>query len=486
MSAATPAHASSSLASRLGALCVLGLLAVAAMLLVPRHEPWFDEAQAWLLARDASPWEVIWKYARYEGSPSLWHLFLAIPAKAGAPPVVLNALSSGLALCGAALLLFKSPFPRLLRVLLPAGYFFFYQYGIVARSYALLVPLLWLVAVLHPQRFQHPAWYVAALIVLSHVSLHAAWIAGALMVVFTAEAWWGERRPQARLAPLVTVFGANTIFIVAQLWPRPDLYSPPWVVSRERIGKVLEEMWLGSVLPWPWASVVVLLVAVAFFYTRGVLLSYLVAVTGLLALFAFRFYSVWHQGILFALLIFHAWLAWGSPRRWRIGPIPDRCWPGLITGVLTVTAGVHVWWCALAGWLDWKLPYSGTREAALYLRAHGLDRQRIHLFKFSGCAILLYLDHNPFANVAPFMPGSFWAWTKDAFAGQNPAGVLQGDPPWILVGVQMQPPIDPKPAPPLPGYEIEHVFAGRMIWKDGIYQTDSYYLYRRVAPPAGS
>jgi hypothetical protein len=59
---------------------------------------------------------------------------------------------------------------------------------------------------------------------------------------------------------------------------------------------------------------------------------------------------------------------------------------------------------------------------------------------------------------------------------------VKGDPPWILVGVQLQPAVDTK-APPLPGYAIERIFSGRMIWKDGFYRTDSYYLYRRVAPP---
>ena len=182
-------------------------------LLVPRHEPWFDEAQAWLIARDASPWDVIWKYARYEGSPSLWHLLLAIPAKAGAPYITLNYISGALAMVGAALLLFKSPFPRVLRVLLPAGFFFFYQFGLVARNYALLIPLLWMVALLYPGRFTHPWRYVLGLIVLTHVTLHGSLIAGALMTVFVCEAWWGERWPQARLAPLVLVFAADTVLI---------------------------------------------------------------------------------------------------------------------------------------------------------------------------------------------------------------------------------------------------------------------------------
>jgi hypothetical protein len=449
-------------------------------LLVPRHEAWFDEAQAWLLARDASPWDIIWRYARYEGSPSLWHMLLLIPAKAGAPYVTLNFISGALAMCGAALLLFKSPFPRLLRVLLPAGFFFFYQFGLVARNYALMMPLLWILALLYPGRFTHPWRYVLGLIVLTQVNLHGSLIAGTLMTVFVCEAWWGERWSQARLAPLVFAFAADTVFIVVQLFPPSDMSSPHWYLDSHRTRQVFEEMFLGCVLPWPWASAVVFLVAGCFFYTRGVLLSYLFSTFLVLAVFIFRFFSPWHQGIIYALLIFHAWLAWQSPRRRRIGPVPEKCWPALTAGVLTITALVQVWWSVVSSWNDWRYPYSGTRAAAQYLHEHGIDQERIHIFKFSNIAVLPYLDHNPFANVAPFMPGDFWVWTKAIYAGQSPQGVVQGNPKWILVGAQLKPAEEPKTAPPIPGYTSVAIFPGHMFWKTGFVQTDSYYLYRRV------
>jgi len=269
MSVESPVSLPTSRVWQITALAVLVILAAALALLVPRHEPWFDEAQAWLLARDASCRDIVWKYARYEGSPSLWHLLLVLPAKAGAPPLMLNAISAALALAGGALLLFKSPLPRPLRALLPLGFFFFYQYGVVARSYALLVPLLWLTAIVHARRFEHPWRFVGTLILLSHVSLHAAWIAGSMMTIFCGEIWWRERWPLSRWAPLVAAFAANTALIVAILWPPPDLYSPPWVATRDRTIQVLHEMWLDSVAPWPWLAVLVLLCAAGFFYTRG-------------------------------------------------------------------------------------------------------------------------------------------------------------------------------------------------------------------------
>ena len=49
-----------------------GLLAY----MIPRHEPWADEAQAWELAQSLSLKSLFGTYIHYEGSPGLWHALL--------------------------------------------------------------------------------------------------------------------------------------------------------------------------------------------------------------------------------------------------------------------------------------------------------------------------------------------------------------------------------------------------------------------------
>ena len=51
-------------------LVYIALLSV----IILHHEPWADEAQAWILARDCSPINLIFKNLRYEGHPPLWYL----------------------------------------------------------------------------------------------------------------------------------------------------------------------------------------------------------------------------------------------------------------------------------------------------------------------------------------------------------------------------------------------------------------------------
>ena len=66
---------------------VVTLVLFAAMLAIvgPRHEPWFDEGQAWLLARDATLWDLLAHRVRYEGTPGLWHAILWLFSHAGMP-----------------------------------------------------------------------------------------------------------------------------------------------------------------------------------------------------------------------------------------------------------------------------------------------------------------------------------------------------------------------------------------------------------------
>jgi len=53
--------------------------------LFPRfHEPWFDEAQAWQIAKCASLKDILFTIPHYEGHTPLWHLILCCRPNLGA------------------------------------------------------------------------------------------------------------------------------------------------------------------------------------------------------------------------------------------------------------------------------------------------------------------------------------------------------------------------------------------------------------------
>ena len=60
---------------------ILILYASAVLVIMYFHEPWFDEAQAWLIAQDASLVELLTSITHYEGHPPIWFLALMPFAK---------------------------------------------------------------------------------------------------------------------------------------------------------------------------------------------------------------------------------------------------------------------------------------------------------------------------------------------------------------------------------------------------------------------
>ncbi|MBN2880118.1 MAG: hypothetical protein JXN65_10880 [Clostridia bacterium] len=146
---------------------VLFLYIAAISIISVFHEPWFDEAQAWIIARDVSFFDIIFSIPHYEGHPPLWHLYLALFAKSGIPyelglksaAIIINSIA-------AALIIFKSPFKKIIRYLIPFTYYFFYIYGVVSRCYSFTLLGFVLLAVTYRDRNAKPLLYVLSMLVL--------------------------------------------------------------------------------------------------------------------------------------------------------------------------------------------------------------------------------------------------------------------------------------------------------------------------------
>lgn len=131
------------------------------------HEPWFDEAQSWLIARDASYHDILFVRPHYEGHPPLWWLLLSVPAKLGVPyEIGLKSVQFLCAMLMISLLVFRCPLPAPIVALLPFTYFLCYQYGVISRPYALMVAAMFLSAIAWKDRNDHPVRLVLPLVLL--------------------------------------------------------------------------------------------------------------------------------------------------------------------------------------------------------------------------------------------------------------------------------------------------------------------------------
>ena len=113
------------------------LFCVSTIVLSIYHEPWFDELQAWAISKD-SLYNILFFLPHYEGHPPLWHLILKSFSYFNVPVEYGIKIPNLLFMFGAVwLLIFKSPFPQTVRLVLPFTYFIFYQYSIISRPYSI-------------------------------------------------------------------------------------------------------------------------------------------------------------------------------------------------------------------------------------------------------------------------------------------------------------------------------------------------------------
>lgn len=480
---------------------VLAVYAALLSLGIWRHEPWFDEAQAWLFARDARLLPLLAKWLRYEGSPGLWHVLLAVPAKLGLPYRSLNLLAGLIATAGIAVFLRYSQFPTAAKILLPFTYFLAYQYAVVARSYVLMPLLLFLIASLYRDKMRRTWLYCLLLCLLANTNLHGLLIALSLMALHVLD-WWPrhrqfERGERNRQYGVVLVFSAVVALLVLQLRPPADVafanghHLSPLRFLEMTLG-VLSDALEGA----PLLSLPVLVVSGVWFHRHGVLRVFLLPALLLCLLFSVKVFHLWHGGIPFLLWIFTAWLAFddeAARRLTRAGrtPVRERVFPWLLTLVLLV----QIHWSASAFRFDLRHNYSASREAAQYLKDHDLSDRTIYISGFHCLAVLPYFRENLFQNLNEGHKPCYWLWSVTRnpqvddphwVFGEGPgpiAQILRDRPELVLVGIKFP---YQRMWENLPGYEQVRSFEGNLCWKGGPCEADSFVLLRRQDPPANA
>ncbi|MBS1813799.1 MAG: hypothetical protein JSS87_02875 [Acidobacteria bacterium] len=148
------------------------------------HEPWGDEAQAWLIARDSSFWNIFRTRLHYEGAPLLWHTLLHVAAVLHVPWAAIPYLSGVVAVAGIYVLLRWSPFPLAVRALLPFTFFLQYQYAAVARSYVFFPLLLFAMCALYSTRKRHVVAFAVVAGLFVNLSLHGMVIGSVLVALY--------------------------------------------------------------------------------------------------------------------------------------------------------------------------------------------------------------------------------------------------------------------------------------------------------------
>jgi len=475
---------------RVGDAVVLTLYSCVILFTVRYHEKWADEAQAWLIARDLSLKSIWFRELRYEGSPGLWHTILWVAQHVfHAGYGSLGYIGVACAIAGAAVLVFVAPFPRYLRWPLAFTYVIVYQYAVIARPYTLL-PLFAFAAALVFKDVQHPERITIALFLLAMLTLHGTIIAACLALAFLIDVIkaWPTLEPRVRhnFIICVGVMTLTFLFIAVILKPTADVaeFAPKDSVALQSQVSPAQKMVTavcGAFLDSPLPSFAFLVLVGAWCAFRGRLLVFALPIVLLTALYGMVHGYAHHQGTIFIAAITALWIAWPTERE-RLGFDPLQRGATLgVTALILVLCQVNISDAAVAIEREYRYPYSGAEDAARYLKSVGADREPMFGYLFGVVAIQAYFDHNIFANLST---AYFHLGLQQKGTTLN-VDEIERVRPLYIVAYSIAPNELLKANGPVftsLGYELVHFSDGYYLYKRGVYQRESYLIFRRATP----
>lgn len=400
------------------------------------HEPGFDEAQAWLIARDSSIIELLTVICHYEGHPPFWHLILMPLAKSGVPfEIGLKLPGFVFSTISAAITIFKAPFPLIIRCLIPFTYFPFYQYGVISRPYSLLAVGFMLAAWLYKDRNNHPFAFGAALSVMSASSLYGMVFSAGIAVfwvweLFSNRITWYEIRRSKQIHSLSILLILN-LAILATIYPYPDTFAisigngeksvmllyllfgaPADATCCDYYSQVHVSKSLFQTLIYVLIGCLVNITIFVSAKTHGKLGLYVIPATLFVIVGGLIWFMPHHLGVLVLFYIFFFWCC--MDEEGECGPRtiqPQWHWPKSVSFIyryispilLVTTLGISLYWSFTACSNDVKLNYGEGRIAAAYIKEKHLDQNPIlagliPCFE-DGISTLAYFDKNLYINL---------------------------------------------------------------------------------------
>lgn len=400
---------------------VLSLFSAVALVTGTFHEPWSDEAQAWLIARDL-PFKKMLLQVKYEGTPPLWHALLWVFIRLHLPYSRISVIPAVLMIAAIYIWLRHAPLPAFLRILAPFTFFMQYQYAVVARTYSLTTLLAFAVAAVWVSRKRSILLLGILLALMCQTNLYGFALTGGITAVLWLELFMEARRQPVTGRQRVEFWVATAMIIASACiavwlaWPPADLSFPGtagyshishrywWVVFTTRVKLALKVPFASTFL----ASVLILSLSAWLGERKRGLCIIPFAVTLFVA--GALYYKAWHLGMLVVGLLISIWLAW--PMKEFQG---KHIWTYIFSCVLLIVFLIQIRWTFISVCNDIQKPYSGAKATAAYLRPQ-IGQWTVYGAGYPSVAVLPYFDHNVFANQSFH---SYWAWSVNDMSDQN-------------------------------------------------------------------
>jgi hypothetical protein len=443
------------------------------------HEPWRDEADVWLFARDAPPSAWL-SFLKHSGTSGLWHLLVAPLTRWGLPYASINVLSVAIVSTGVAIFLRHAPLPFVLKLLIPFGVLPLHEYGVVARSYGLSFTLLMATCAVLGARRQRPLLAGSLIALLANTNAHSLLLAAGLGLFWLFETW-RARPPGGPLVPRAVGIGmalalAGGLLSIWILLPPDDAQVFDREYRLERVlFRVLRDAFFPSFSRVPGGclgAVSLIWIVLALRPRREVFTFMLWSAVALMTFFLSVYIGyLRHAGFLWLATIAAVWFEERDVAR----RVPRRSVLLLLfafSALSHLKSGIH------RSGLDYDEPFSDSLEAAEFLRTLDLGSAVVAAHPATtGEAVLPHLPIASFYYPGHGKSGSYLPWN-----GALQRGLVTTEPdaflhtraafpkPSPIVFITTRPIADPAPL----GLTLRHRTAGP---PEDFKQEERYWIY---------
>ena len=427
------------------------LFASVSFFLVGFHEMWRDEAQAWLIAKNSNSFVDLFLNLKYEGHPALWHLLLLPLTRLFDSIESMQYFHVTIAVCTIFIFFKWSPFSIIEKVLISFGYYFFYEYSIISRNYAIGILLIFSICSIFNKNKEHPFLISILLFLLSHTSIFGLIFALSIFFSMLFDSLFVNDKRDFKITHLqyigsllVVLFGF--LSSILQMTPPVDhQFSSEWrlypkidwifdiysffvksYIPYPNFGNLeASHLWWNSNLFYETVSLKILGPIMLFFLTSIIvylnskstgLFLFVISSAGLVLFFLSKYQGGYrHLGFLFVSLLSAIWISRNSKQK-SILKIPNhiislnyKFFKSLFFIILLINfiAGIKV------NIQDVKEIFSSAKQTFIYLDDNKLPNSIIISHpSWSTSTILAYLNDKQFYYPDRGEFGTFVKWDK--------------------------------------------------------------------------
>jgi hypothetical protein len=407
-----------------------------------RHELWLDEAQHFLIARDSDSLAEVYVHMQYDGHVRLWNFLLYfITHYISASPLSMQIFHWLIINATVFILLRSAPFRIPVKWMIVFGYFFLYEYDVIARNYAPGILLVFACCALL-RDFQKNMLWVSLLLILM-CNMHLFFVFAAISIgLWVTTSSWQIGKINLRFFIFLMLLAIGILSVVIQIDIPPDnTYFHPGEVAWHAAGNFFSAFYgfAKGMLPLPlsrngdfwnhylydtlpvalklFLSAGLLLYSIRLFYkNRPVLLFYLSGIFLLMIfLYASQMRASRYFGIFFIFFISAAWLDGYRGENIlcvRMTRIRKEKFLLAFTYFLLIC---HVYAGIYAYLNDLTRPFTEAKNAVAFIKENHLDSNLIVVDGYGGGpALSAYLGKKVFyLNIDT--TGSFCIWKRSYF-----------------------------------------------------------------------